>query len=181
MQRKIFIDLGAYNGDTIEMFMLGLIEPNPEQFEIYGFEPSPDQIKPLKYLAEKYPGLNIFHKAAWIENCQLEFTVDESADPLGSTLMRSKRNWGAGKIVKVWCFDFDRWIKKFEGDYVVVKMDIEGAEFPLLRKLIASGNIKIISKLWVEFHPNKVTDFTTTEKDELIDQLKTLTEFRSWH
>ena len=55
---------------------------------------------------------------------------------------------------KVQCFDFSRWLSETvkEGDYVLCKIDIEGAEFEVLKKCISDNTLRLINSLDVEFH-----------------------------
>jgi hypothetical protein len=39
-----------------------------------------------------------------------------------------------------------------EGDFVVIKMDIEGSEFDVMDSLIETGTFKLISQIYVEYH-----------------------------
>lgn len=176
--RRIFIDLGAYNGDTVEQFYnWGHLLGDPYEFDIYAFEPNPEHFDALKKLEKTKPNLMVSDKAAWTTDDQIDFTVDD----VGSTVMKSKKNWGKGQVIKVDCFDFGDWIRQFENDYLIVKMDIEGAEFPVLYKMLKDDTIKCIDRLWVEMHPNKVTDYTTTDKNVLVERLKEVTDFWEWH
>ena len=175
---RTFVDLGAYNGDTIEQFFnWGHLLGDPRDFKIYAFEPNPEHWSALKTLALQKGNMTISPKAAWTE----DGTADFSVYGIGSTLMRSKNTWDKGNIIQVDCFDFSQWIRQFEKEFLIVKMDIEGSEFPILRKLIADKTIHYIDHLWVEMHPNKVSDYTTADKDELVAQLKSLTNFWEWH
>lgn len=103
---------------------------------------------------------------------EIEFAVDQSQTPLGSSLMLSKRNISNSPRITVQAFNFSEWIKQFKDDFVVLKIDIEGAEFAVLNKMMADGTDLIPHVMMVEFHPNKVPEFTTTDKDNLINLLK---------
>jgi FkbM family methyltransferase len=172
--KRVYIDLGAFTGDTLEKF--GTFD------EAYAFEPNPKCWQQLTEASAQYPYLLISNKAAWIEDGEMWFAVDPSNDsPFGSTLMQSKAVWKVGEKVMVSCFDFSTWLKRFEGCYVVVKMDIEGAEFPVLEKMLADGTIDLVSELHVEFHANKVPEYTTTQMIALRERLKQHTKFFDWH
>lgn len=97
--------------------------------------------------------------------------------------MEGKRKvWNDGIFIKADCFDFSDWLKQYEDDYVVVKMDIEGAEFPVLDKMIKDGTIQIPAKLLVEFHPNKIIEYTTEDKNRLVQLIKDLgVDILEWH
>ena len=51
------------------------------------------------------------------------------------------------------CIDFARLLKQYdENDFIVVKMDVEGAEFDLLIHLIKENALKLIDVFIVEYH-----------------------------
>lgn len=185
MTRHIYIDVGAYDGDSIKYFMTARrgLPVAADEFELYAFEPNPAFAKKLGRLQKRYPNLlTVSTDAAWVADGTHEFALDQSKTPLGSTLMASKHDiWNANPIVTVTTFDLDAFIRQFAGDYIIVKMDIEGAEFPICEKLLATGTIELIAQLWVELHPNKVTEYTTTDKLRLMKQLRRRTYFEEWH
>jgi FkbM family methyltransferase len=172
--RYIFIDLGAFNGDSIKQFMKRRKLPvKAEEFSIYAFEPNPNCFDALTVLYEYLPNFVHFEMAAaWVKNEIKDFAVDNTKTPFGSSLMKSKRDYDSFDIVQVYCIDFSEWIKKFRDDYVIVKMDVEGSEFPLLAKMLKDGTHKIINQLWLETHPNKVKEYTTKQSDKLFARLR---------
>lgn len=180
---NIYIDIGAYNGDSIEQFRnwSKLSFPDKDNWEIYAFEPNPKFKKTLSKKQDDHT--HYYDDAAWIENGVKEFAVDDSDTPLGSTLMPGKKNiWDTKSKIKVTAFDFSEWITQFKDDFVVVKMDCEGAEFPILEKMIKDETIHIPYVLMVEFHPNKVVEYTTTHKNDLIRKLQKLgVNIKEWH
>jgi hypothetical protein len=56
--------------------------------------------------------------------------------------------------VEVGTTDIHTWIMEntCENDDIVVKMDIEGAEYEVLRRMITRGSACRIRKLYIEFH-----------------------------
>lgn len=173
---NVFIDLGCYNGDTVEEFKnwRRVAFPGREDWVIHGFDPNP-------YFEEAWsiiPDVEFHQKAAWIEDGKSEFSLSD----IGSTLMKSKNTWDAGEKVTVETFDFSEWVKQFKDDFVVLKMDIEGAEFLLLDKMINDGTITIPDWLMVEFHPNKVAEYNSRDKDIFIERIKNLkVRILEWH
>jgi len=126
---------------------------------------------------------SVYDDAAWTENGISEFAVDDSDAPLGSTLMPGKKSiWDTKDKIKVTTFDLSQWLTQFRDDFVVLKMDCEGAEFPILNKMIADGTVTIPYVMMVEFHPNKVIEYTTTYKNGLIRKLQKLgVNIKEWH
>lgn len=182
--RKIFIDAGAYDGDTIrEFFNWGKMIGDPNEYEIYAFEPNPNMYKILDDTASQHDNVTFINKAVWIEDGQIEFAVDTTATPLGSTAEVSKSSiWDTMPHETVESVDFSNWIKQFDGCEVLLKMDIEGAEFSVLSKMLKDGTMKIVNKLMCEFHPNKVSAYTTTDKDDLIKKIEAEgVEVKLWH
>lgn len=180
--RKIFVDLGAYDGDSIRYFMS---RPDAREYDIYAFEPNRKFHQQLADLWLEYPNIVLLsQEAAWIEDTQLEFAVDQAESPMGSTLMPGKvEMWDKSVKQTVQAFDFPTWLEQFaDDDYVIVKMDCEGAEFPILYKMLKDGNITVMNELWCEFHPNKVREYTTTDKLELMQDIRnTGVELTEWH
>lgn len=62
---------------------------------------------------------------------------------------------GGGNVVQG--FDFAEWLKKTvnEKDYVVMKMDVEGAEFDLIPRLVETGAICMVDEMFLECHYNR--------------------------
>jgi hypothetical protein len=69
----------------------------------------------------------------------------------GDALQKSLR-WDSK--IRVECFDFSKWLENNFSidDYIICKMDIEGAEFEVLKKCIADGTLKLLDMLDIEFH-----------------------------
>jgi hypothetical protein len=60
-------------------------------------------------------------------------------------------------------------------------MDIEGAEFSVLRHLINEGTINRLNKIYVEFHERFMKDESKESKLELIEMIKNLNiEIHEW-
>lgn len=180
--RHIYIDLGAYDGDSIRQFLrMQNLVVKPKEFNIYAFEPNPNMFPFIQALKDEFDGEMIINQdPAWVADEIKEFAVDTNNKAFGSTLMEGKDTWDKFDKIEVHCFDFSDWIRQFENDYVIVKMDIEGAEFPILNKMLKDGTHKIMNQLWVEMHPNKVRDYKTVDANELIAELRKSIQVNKW-
>ena len=86
---------------------------------------------------------------------------------------------GAGEE-EVWCINFQLFLRalippRSKGEdrlFVVVKMDIEGAEYPILRTMLADGSIERIDVLHVEFHDRILPDETVESTAALRQELE---------
>ncbi len=184
--RYIFVDLGAFDGDTIDYFLHKAegLPAKASRFRIYAFEPNPKFFVRLSELMDSTPQIKqISNQAAWIEDCEMEFAVDQAESPMGSTLMPGKREmWSKSAKQKVQAFNFPEWLEQFVDDYVIVKCDIEGAEFVIFDKMLKDGTLNLMDELWCEFHPNKVREYTTTHKNELMADIRAAgVNLKEWH
>lgn len=170
--KNIYIDCGAYTGDTLDCKSLF----NFDADYVIAFEANPNLYELLKTKkADEIHNLAVWHKEETIT-----FGIDKSKTPMGSTLMSSKAQYEEGNKVKIQAIDFAKFITKFKNDNLLVKMDIEGAEFPVLEHLIATGTDVYINKLYVETHENKVREYTGIYRNDLINRLK-CGEVNIWH
>jgi FkbM family methyltransferase len=173
---NVFIDLGSHKGKIIRKFMASkLYSPD---FVIHAFEVSP--VLPVSVF-EHYPKGVIIHKsAAWTSAGELEFYVcPTNKESQGPSVFKEKTtgNLDKGHPVKVKCFDFSSWLKsKFAPtDNIIVKCNIEGAEYPIFRHLWEQGTIGYIKKLFLRTHWNKI-GMPKEEHDEFMAILGTAVE-----
>ena len=79
---NVFIDLGAHNGNSVELFLEKY--KDADSFNIHSFEPNPHLVEQYK---QKYPQFHIYQKAASNKNGTAEFYL---GNPLSSTLRTDK-------------------------------------------------------------------------------------------
>jgi len=166
---KYFLDCGAWNGYSVRVFRREY-DLNCE-YEIHSFEPNPRYVPFPKF--EKHT----FHnKAIWIKDEVRNFYLDNTTKKkAGSSLMKEKTTGNLDKKnpFKVECIDIDRWIKeKFnKDDFIVLKLDIEGAEYKVLPYMIENESIDYINNIFIEWHWNKIR-LSENEHKELINKIK---------
>jgi len=146
---KYFIDGGANNGCSVRVFRE--LYDKDEEYYIYSFEADPRFAKYFNDL-NKHTFIN---KAIWIEDTTLPFYVETSPSP-GSTLMIEKKTCNLDKEnpVMVPAIDFSVWfLKTFnEDDEIILKLDIEGAEYDVLEKMLEDGSFSYVDRLLIEWH-----------------------------
>jgi FkbM family methyltransferase len=168
--RKIYIDCGAFRGDTIKAFLNS--EPNSSEYEIYAFEPNP-----YSRVHKRYGHLfKVYHAATWIADGEMPFYISEpKTETQAGTLLKQKTSGNLDKKhpIMVKTMDFSKWVAdNFKlDDHVVVKMDIEGAEYKVLPKMIADGSICCIDRLYLETHENRI-GLTAKDFNTLMDGLR---------
>jgi FkbM family methyltransferase len=182
-KRKIFIDCGANTCTMLRQF----VRDFPD-FEFFAFEAQPELAAEGKRIIRELPKIRIqhFNKAVWTRDEVLSFYLATNwlrHYRSGSTLMKGQ----AGQIdyqepVQVEGFDFSRWLAENFGpdDYVIVKMDIEGAEYEVLEKVIADGNLALIDELFVEFHHHLNENISRARHDSLVRTLRRTCRLEIW-
>lgn len=157
--RHIFVDGGAHLGETVEHFLRSPLHARHD-WEIVAFEANPELIPRIP----KRPRLTVLDRAIWVHDGGVEFYV--GADSLSSSVHGHKKTGRLSRTpIRVPSVNFGRWLQGqfLRGDYVLVKLDIEGAEYEVLDQMLRDGTIDWIDELYVEFHNGKVG--VSTEED----------------
>lgn len=185
--RKIFIDCGGNVGQSIDLFKNTILYSS--DFIIYSFEPVPK----LNHKYRNRRDIIFSDKAVWINDDDADFYIGKRHNGIGSTLKKEK--WSCAPDfehpIRVKCFDFSKWIidNFSKEDYIILKMDIEGAEYDVLEKMIADGSIEYINKIFIEFHLKKmnmkeerhfnlVNKLMEVNNLELLSQLKDIYNYK---
>jgi FkbM family methyltransferase len=166
----IVVDLGCFpHRDEYS------IEPLVRRYRpdvLFGFDPWPRLVEGETL----FEGTRVIleRKAAWIEDGEIEFAYVRGFRAWNSTVMRAKntrREWsGAGEVIRVPCFDFSTWLRDVP-EPPVVKVDVEGAEFPILERMVEQGTDTLVRELIVEWHDDRMEDFAE-RRARLISQLR---------
>ena len=85
---------------------------------------------------------------------------------------RKGRLFQAGKEIEVDAVDFNAWLvdkKLTVGDQVVLKIDIEGAEIPLLKHMLVSKAICMVDVFYVEWHSWMLSDPKAVAKTKAFE------------
>lgn len=171
--RKIFIDCGAHQATSVKNFKNNY--PNSQEYEIFSFEGN----KNFKEYFDHHPDVNLQLALAWKEDGEQIFYNNNRE---GSSLYESKGRrrgngdqWADSEIIveTAKTVDLDRWIKEnfAENDQIVLKLDIEGAEYEVLDHMIKNGSIQYIDKLFIEWHCAKTKEISVEQHIELLEDL----------
>ena len=167
---SIVVDLGCYpHRDEIS------IEPLVERYRpevLYGFDPWPALVEGETELEGTRVVLQ--REAAWIEDGEIEFAHVRGLRGWDSTVMRDKNThdeWSRpDSVIRVPCFDLSSWLRGLP-EPPIVKLDVEGAEFPILQKLVDDGTDVLIAELLVEWHDDKMPQYAE-RRTELVSKLR---------
>jgi FkbM family methyltransferase len=172
--RNVFFDLGANVGDSAENF-LGLLDKVenvndikdviPENklkekwimYLIEGNSRFDDNLLKIKQKhSDKHEIIVLNGTIVSDHDGEITFFLDQkNKNQVGSSIFENHRDVIANKLVKQTkpCVDLARLLRQYrQSDNVVVKMDIEGAEFELLVHLIKENVLGLIDTLAIEYH-----------------------------
>ena len=122
---EIFVDVGAYNGDTVNEFILNV---NGKYKKIYALEPDKRNFRKLTANTVKYENVNFLNCAGWSEDTTLIFSNSS-----GRQAMVAKKG------VEIPARSVDSILDN--GKATFIKYDVEGAE-----KEALTGSINTIKK-----------------------------------
>lgn len=168
--RKVFIDGGAHFGESLELFKEKYNDYR--EYEIHMFEPHPDFSINTSSIDN---GCVVHRKAIWTTNGILDFYKGWD---LSGSVMKSKTTGNLDKDnpIKVESIDISSWILNTftEDDHIVLKLDIEGAEYDVLEKMIVTGAIKYIKTLYIEFHQDRIPEVSIERHNKLLADLNSI-------
>jgi FkbM family methyltransferase len=146
--RHVFIDGGAHLGETVAGFQRSKLY-GKHTWSIVSFEPNPE----LAPLIPRAPNLTVLEEAIWTKDETLEFKFSHQ-ETLGGSVVDSVVPFPEMTAVKVKAIDFGQWLARTyrREDVVFVKLDIEGAEYPVLEQMLHDGTIAWVDRLYLEFH-----------------------------
>lgn len=167
---RIFIDLGAYNGDTLEE-AIRIYGDSIDVF--YAFEPFEDSFNILRDKFGNNKKIILMQMAAGTNDgiCPLFLKLKSNA---GHSLCSKKTNVSSNNIM-IKSIDFSKFISDNfnESDEIILKVNIEGAEYDMFNKMIQDGTIKYIDKIFCEWHFFKMKR-TKKIHDKIVSELRNM-------
>ena len=146
----ILIDCGANVGDvTSTLARTGAT--------VYAFEPDPLCFSVLSKRFSSTPNVTCFHRGVMDRNCSLTLNspvAHEQWDDLDSTVSSSfvDSHLPHDRQTTVECIDLSEFVLALSGKVRLLKIDIEGAEIPVINRLIDTSAIDLIDLAVVETH-----------------------------
>lgn len=171
--RKVFIDCGVREGDGIAAFLgdttVGCgsyarclrLRQDAAEFEFIGFESA--DCKFLQATRERFSKqrFTLIEKLVWVHDGWVKFDSDgEACDSrlLQVSCRDGETPWRhpspAAVVRELPCVDFASYLLEnfASNDYVVLKMDIEGAEYDVLKRVIELRADSMLHEVYVEYH-----------------------------
>jgi len=173
-RQRVLIDCGFNNGKSLDEF----ITQFPDDFIFYGFECQADLSSEVGALLEKHNNRKVSLDFSAISDHDGEIDILISKEPvwggmyrgIGSTIFEGRTLEGHSEYSDVKtcnAIDFSEKLVEIykthttpsgEPPIIVVKMNVEGAEYPALHKVVQQGDLNKISLLTIEFHKDQFPD-----------------------
>ena len=171
-ENSLFIDLGANIGQQV-------IYLDKHNIETIAFEPHPILFEKLiKSTKNKNNKVTFYNQGAWIKNQKTNLFFKISPDHVngGSSLIFEKTNIVKTHAFSVDVIDFSQFLSNLDREVDVLKIDIEGSEYHLIKHLIANDTIRYCKNLFVEDHERKIQK-NTQFFNEYIENKKLVRDF----
>lgn len=178
----LVIDLGANVGIYTEKFAA-------TGADVIAFEPDPHAFSLLQKRVGALGNVRLIPAAAGgvADRLKLFRRADFQASPdartTSSSLFSEKHKMDKDQFVEVDVIDFPKFLADLGRDVTLLKMDIEGAEVPLMEALLASPQAARIGLIFIESHERVVRSLAGRTR-ALKDRTRALTRPRvnwDWH
>jgi len=154
---KLAIDLGANRGKYTKILAKNFNH-------VIAYEPNPEAFAVLEKNVLHYSNIELHQQAAGTENgaaimfLRRDYQLDPESFSEGTSLFKSKENIDPNKSISVDIVDIIQIIEELDQEIGIIKIDIEGAEIPLLEKLLNSPSLQRIEYIFVETHEFKIPE-----------------------
>ena len=179
---NVFLDCGGHFGEGLR----SIIQKHnmDKSWSIHTFEPNPAALFVLeKTVKELDLGIKLFRGALLDMNGYCKFSIQLNSTGAGSVDCLMDKGVCADPnsesfrfhdtIVQVPCLDVSDVVRQFDAnDTIVMKLDVEGSEFKILRKLIKDGLISRIRHLYIEWHDIYLSSESEQSKNEIMDIIR---------
>ena len=163
-----FFDVGYHHGEGLSWFRKQYAID--KSWTVFCLEPNP-ACGPAFSTADNVINLPV---AAWVYDGSVQLQQHEGGtgfrDGVASSITPDWMHPDMVSAVDVPCVDFAELLLYLTdpGDFVVVKLDIEGAEYAVCRRLLQTSAIARVRVLHVEFHQH----FLALEDDRSTESLR---------
>ncbi len=160
-KNRIFLDCGQFDGVAIRQYCVD------DSWDIYSFDPEPQP----KLNTSDLPPHKFYKMAVWTETGTVSFDLDPNKQASHISKIAGT-DYKKRKLVD--SIDFSDFVGSLPDGIIVCSMDIEGAEFAVLRKMIKDGTAKRLNVLDVEFHHRMMNDEDDNTARKLMQELSDL-------
>lgn len=165
----VVLDLGAHVGKAA-------IEFSHYVQKVYAFEPNPLNFAELKNCTRNYSNIEISERAVSDETGTTRLYVEDAKPGRfyeGATIVSGKSNVSYKKHFDVETTSILDLLEEIDSDSIVIKMDIEGAEYIVLDALLCAKDLNKIRKVYVECHVDRIPELAEP-KQRVLEKARAL-------
>lgn len=179
----IFIDCGANTGQQT------LVAADTKA-TVYAFEPDQIAYDFLKEQAQFYDNIILRKAAVWSKNgkTRLYKKVNSEKDNKfiathSSSIISEKINVDVEVYEEVETIDIGEFLQELDAEIKILKIDIEGAEYEVLNRILDLNLHKSIKYIFVETHADRIPGYDEVDKDlrERLKLMKIKNINLEWH
>jgi len=197
--KKIFLDLGTHYGQGLKQFIQ--MYNIDKSWDIHTFEANPVTYKYFVNLNKNLiENLNLKHYNLAISHIDGEIAINMETPPnepstgMGSSIITLDKwnpwndalrdNFKTSEIVK--SINLSRFLDENfkKEDFILIKMDIEGAEYDVLEEMERNNTLQFVNDLYVEMHSHFFSNKQEMKEREknIIQKIKDNNiNFHLWH
>jgi FkbM family methyltransferase len=183
--QNIFLDCGTHLCEgLLDFYNKGVIN---DTFEIHTFEANPECN--INERTKDIPlSIKCHNVAVWVEDSFIFFNQENHVESQSGSPTDGKSNidgWGSSvhligfkhkgynTKVKVKSINFSKFVSDLPKDSnIICKMDIEGSEFLVLRKMIEDGTISRLKEIYIEFHERFMPSESIETRQKIVEDIK---------
>jgi FkbM family methyltransferase len=152
---SIVLDCGANVGHIAKLFSL-------TGATVIAFEPDPVAYKKLLHRCRNRKNISCIQKGVWDKDAIIQLfshedsKEDEASFTVGSSIIGGKINVNTEKAQSIEVIDLVAYIQNSVKKIGLIKLDVEGAEIEILKKVIVTDAYKLFDQMYVETHETKI-------------------------
>ncbi len=164
---RLFCDLGSNVGQSVMAFLKWKRESALE-YDVFCFEPNIEFIP--AWMSNIFPIQSHLGSVNLIPSIVGSNNNDYMEEFDGWQLAEFGGVRSRDRLVPI--FDFASWLMSIKNRYseIIVKMDIEGAEYKLISDMHYSGSLRYIDSIFMEIHGHK-RGFSRGDTDKMINMI----------
>jgi len=173
-----YIDLGARTHSSSILWFKSHYPKFSEDFQITAFEADPSYSRGYEELYD----IDFHNLAVWTKNETLSFGGKMGRVRSGATCKNKCKEEGSYTVRAI---NFSEYLLRNvdPSDFVVIKMDIEGAEYNVIPHMLDNGVFNLIDEIFLEGHTIKLSKLEEVRKrkyEDIINMLKTIRSLGVW-
>ncbi|HEX7902793.1 MAG TPA: FkbM family methyltransferase [Chitinophagaceae bacterium] len=129
---------------------------------VIAFEPDPLAYAAFERRCKNKKNITLIKKGVWDKDATIQLYThkeaagDEASFTVGSSIVADKLNVDTARGQSIEVTDLVTFMQQQERKIDLVKLDVEGAEIDILKKILATDSHTLFDRMYVETHETKI-------------------------